>query len=61
MAFYLLKWVFNSIKKGAVVSKTSIVAQLEQNPELLAALSYSSVNQLSSDLQSYSDQDELTW
>lgn len=44
-----------------VVAKQSILTQLRQNSELLAALSLSSVEQLESDLRAFGDKEELSW
>lgn len=51
MSFFLLKWVFNAIKRESsdedpafkgqpYISKSDLVKQLGQNPELLRALGY---------------------
>lgn len=51
MTFFLLKWIFNAIKKDsliedpklkgkAYVSKTDLVKQLVKNDELMKALGY---------------------
>jgi hypothetical protein len=51
MTFFLLKWVFNAIKRESseddvkfkgqnYVAKTDLVKQLAKNPELLRALGY---------------------
>jgi len=57
MAFFLLKWVFNAIKREAeesddilkgqnYVTKTELVKQLVKNPELMSALNVSSKREL---------------
>ena len=57
MTFFLLKWVFNAIKrdsthddphfKGAsFISKADLIKQLAKNPELLRALGYEDQRQL---------------
>ena len=38
MAFFLLKWVWNSVAEDGTVTKKSLVHQLQSNKELLAAL-----------------------
>ena len=51
MTFYLLKWVFNAIKRDSAdddpkfagktyISKSDLVKQLSKNPELMQALGY---------------------
>ncbi len=57
MTFFLLKWVFNAIKRDsadddpkfqgkAYVSKTDLTKQLAKNPELMQALGYTDKRQL---------------
>ena len=57
MSFFLLKWVFNAIKRDSAeddpvflgkpfISKGDLVKQLSKNPELMHALGYDDVNQL---------------
>ena len=57
MTFFLLKWVFNAIKRDSAeedpkfkgspyVSKTDLVKQLSKNPELMHALGYTDSRQL---------------
>ena len=51
MNFFLLKWVFNAIKRESAeddpkfkgqsyIAKTDLVKQLSKNPELMRALGY---------------------
>ena len=51
MTFFLLKWVFNAIKRDSAdddpkfqgkpyISKSDLVKQLSKNPELMQALGY---------------------
>ena len=62
MAFFLLKWVWNSVAEDGTVTKKSLVHQLQSNKELLAALSKQSA-QLKSELGSFrsAQSDLLDW
>lgn len=62
MTFFLLKWVFNAIKRDSsdddpkfqgkpYISKTDLIKQLSKNPELMQALGYESTNQLSENVK----------
>jgi hypothetical protein len=55
MTFYLLKWVFNAIKRDSsiedpklkgksYVTKTDLVKQLSKNDELMRALGYDDIS-----------------
>jgi hypothetical protein len=55
MTFFLLKWVFNAIKRDSAdddpkfhglpyISKSDLIKQLSKNPELMQALGYESTN-----------------
>ena len=57
MTFYLLKWVFNAIKRDSsiedpklkgksYVTKTDLVKQLSKNDELMSALGYNDISQI---------------
>lgn len=68
MAFFLLKWVFNAINKIDIsgvrfVTKKDLIKQLDQNAELLAALNYANIQQLTQNLKLFkcTDADSLTW
>lgn len=62
MTFFLLKWVFNAIKRDSAeddpkfqgnpfVSKTDLIKQLSKNPELMHALGYADSRQLSENVK----------
>ena len=62
MTFFLLKWVFNAIKRDSAdndpkfqgkpfISKTDLIKQMSKNPELMQALGYESVNQMSENVK----------
>lgn len=62
MTFFLLKWVFNAIKRESsdddpkfqgkpYISKTDLIKQLSKNPELMQALGYETHNQLSENVK----------
>jgi hypothetical protein len=62
MTFFLLKWVFNAIKRDSAdddpkfqgkpyISKSDLIKQLSKNPELMQALGYESINQLSDNVK----------
>lgn len=62
MTFFLLKWVFNAIKRDSAdddpkfqgnpyVSKQDLNKQLSKNPELMHALGYSDARQLAENVK----------
>jgi hypothetical protein len=62
MTFFLLKWVFNAIKRDSsdddpkfhgkpFISKIDLIKQLSKNPELMQALGYETNNQLSENVK----------
>lgn len=62
MTYFLLKWVFNAIKRdssaddpklkgNAYVTKTDLVKQLSKNDELMKALGYSDKKDISQDVK----------
>jgi hypothetical protein len=62
MTFFLLKWVFNAIKRDSAdddpkfqgrpyMSKNDLIKQLSKNPELLHALGYADARQLTDNVK----------
>ena len=62
MAFFLLKWVFNAIKRESeqndsklsgkqYVQKQELVKQLSKNQEILSAMNYISLKKLEEDVK----------
>lgn len=62
MTFFLLKWVFNAIKRESAdddkafkgkpyISKADLIKQLSKNPELMQALGYETNTQLSENVK----------
>jgi hypothetical protein len=62
MTFFLLKWVFNAIKRDSAeddpkfhgnpfVSKNDLIKQLSKNPELMHALGYHTERQLADNVK----------
>ena len=74
MNFFLLKWVFNAIKRESAeddpkfkgqsyIAKTDLVKQLSKNPELMRALGYDDQRQLAEAIRVGAGKKEgyLTW
>jgi hypothetical protein len=74
MTFFLLKWVFNAIKKDSLiedpklkgksyVSKTDLVKQLVKNDELMQALGYDDPSDVTDDVRKCMSAKDgcLTW
>lgn len=62
MTFFLLKWVFNAIKRDSAdddpkfqgrpyISKSDLIKQLSKNPELMHALGYQEARSLADDVK----------
>ena len=62
MTFFLLKWVFNAIKRDSAdadpkfqgrpyISKSDLIKQLSKNPELMHALGYREARSLADDVK----------
>lgn len=62
MAFFLLKWVFNAIKRDSepndtklagkqYVQKQELIKQLSKNQEILSAMNYTSIKKLEEDVK----------
>ena len=65
MTFFLLKWVFNSIKHDyggeAIVEKRELVEQLQENPDIVVALGFESAKEVQLEVGRYSESQSLSW
>ena len=74
MTFFLLKWVFNAIKRDSTpddtvfkgqsyISRSDLTKQLSQNPEVLMALGFNDQRQLADKIKVFKTQNDgyYTW